>query len=322
MSVQKIAKNIGASAVSKLRLLAGCLIIATALSCLAGSYAPGYALTANQAFEAALKLRAQKRYPEALSMLALAIQLDPKFEDAYVQRVDMYCAIGQAAKTLDDCNKAIALDPEAKRQANLYKYRAQAYRQLDEPEKALADANKGLATKSPCTMELYFIRGWAHKELNQFKEALEDYNFILSKSPQKDTNFLAYHSRGELHLALNQLDAAEADLAKAIALNPKYDEAIEELARVHELMGKPQKAVDDYAGLIKLNPDDYTNYFKLGKLKLKMGLYADAAAALSKSIQIEPKLSAKIYECRAEAYAKMGKAALAAKDRATADTLK
>jgi tetratricopeptide (TPR) repeat protein len=277
---------------------------------------------AADSYKLGLQYRQQKKAADALSQFNLAIQQDPRFADAYIQRIEVYCGIGQAAKTLDDCNKVIALDPGSKKYPDVYLHRAEAYKQIEEPEKVVADCNKAFALGCANKEQLYHLRAYGNKGLGNLTEAIQDLTTILDKYSPRANTILVYRARAELYEAINKPDKAISDLYKALAINPKFDTCYEQLARVHEHLGQLQKAVDDLTAVIKINPADETSYVGRGRLKLKLGRYADAVADLSKSIELDPRLTSKAYDDRAEAYTKLGKVDLAAKDRATSAMMK
>jgi tetratricopeptide (TPR) repeat protein len=291
------------------------------LSCSLLAAPEALATPATDAYNRGLLYRRQKKSGDALRQFDLAIKLDPKYIEAYMQRIDCFTSIDQAAKTLADCNKVVALDPSGKQQPLIFVYRGMAYKQLDMPEEALADANKAYDLGIRNHRDVYYLRGFGHRNTGQFKEAVQDYTTLLEKFPGRN-DYYDLEARAQLYQALDQPEKALADLTEAISRSPKFDEAYEDRAHLYEKIGKPEKALEDYSSLIKMNPGDYTNYFARGKLLLKMKRYAEAVADLSKSIEIEPQMSSKFYESRAEAYSKLGKNDLAAKDRATATQLK
>jgi tetratricopeptide (TPR) repeat protein len=273
-------------------------------------------------YKLGLQYRQQKKDAAALGQFNLAIKQDPNFVDAYIQRIEIYCNIAQAAKTLDDCNKVITLDPAGKKYPDVYIHRAEAYKQLEEPVKLLADCKKALALGCSNKEQLCHLRVYGNKQLGNVNAAIQDLTTILDKYSPRPNTIWVYRARAELYEAANKPEQAVADLHKALALNPKFDWCYEQLATLHQNMGQPEKALDDFAALAKLNPDDERNYFERGHLELKMGRYADAVGDLSKAIAIEPRLMSRSYDYRAQAYTKLGKTDLAAKDRAMSASLK
>jgi len=276
---------------------------------------------AMEAYKRGLQDRQKDHGADALKEFNLAIKLDPKFAEAYFQKADLYCGIGQSMKGLDDCNKVIALDPDGKRFPRIYVYRAEAYHQLEEPEKVLADCTKAAALGVPDREALLHLRVYACKNLDKIDECIKDQTTILEHYSPRPNTANVYRGRAELYEYQNKFDKAEADLQMAIKIKPSFDIAYTQLARVHGKMNQPQKQLADYDAMIKLSKNDEVNYYERGRVYLKMARYNDAIADFNKSIELMPSFS-RVYDYRAEAYTKMGKTDLAAKDRAKSAELK
>src|SRR5262249_6413416 len=83
-----------------------------------------------------------KELERALADYGRAIELNPKFADAFYFRGQVYRASKDLDRALSDFNQAIALNP---RFANYFVHRGEAVRPKGEPDRALADLDKALA---------------------------------------------------------------------------------------------------------------------------------------------------------------------------------
>jgi tetratricopeptide (TPR) repeat protein len=286
---------------------------------LATLFAVGPAHAANPNAQACLDrshaFAARKDYASAILQLNEAIRLDPNLVQARLDRVKFYCALDQAAKAFEDCNKLIAMDSSAKNYPEIYLMRAKAEKQLEMPEKVYADCHKALTMPHPEMSEINEYLLYACRDTDRIQEAINATTDLLTK--YKNGNEVhQLRVRGELYEAQNQLAKAEADLQKALSLNPRFDRCYEELARVHEKMGKSDKAMADYNALLKLNADDDTTLLEKARLEMRLGRNNDALLDLNKVIKIDPKLTSKVYEYRAEVYTRLGQKDLAARDKA------
>ena len=133
---------------------------------------------AQQAYE----LNEQGRHDEAIEECNKAIELDPNLALAYNNRGAAYLYKGQYDLVIADCNKAIELDPNL---ALAYNNRGGAYIEKGEYELGITDCNKAIEL-DPNMAESYYNRGWAYKEQGKNAEAIADFEkFItLTDNPQ------------------------------------------------------------------------------------------------------------------------------------------
>jgi tetratricopeptide (TPR) repeat protein len=69
----------------------------------------------------------------------------------------------------------------------------------------------------------YIMRAFAAEQLEQYNQALNDFNQVILLDPQ---NAYAYHTRGRLkHLRLNDHQGALVDFKKAIAIDTRYTDS-------------------------------------------------------------------------------------------------
>lgn len=266
-----------------------------------------------------MQLIAAHKRGEALQQFNLALKKDPNYGDALEQRALFYCSIGQGVKALDDCNKLIAMDPAGKKHKNAYLYRSMAYNQMEEPQKALDDANKALALGCPDLMSIHDVRYVCSRNLNRIDDAMQALNAILALPVQPEFRYRRLYQRSELYQAKGQYDKALVDLKAALAVNPKYDGCYQRMADIHKKMNHPELAIQDYDALLKISGDDELVLMLRGQAKTSAGRYADAVADFDRAIKLTSTPSPRMYDARAAAYAKMGRADLAAKDRALAE---
>ena len=260
---------------------------------------------------------ARKDYASAILQLNDAIRLDPGFMQARMDRVNYYSTLDRAALSLDDCNKIIAADPSAKRYPDIYLCRARSEKQLEMPEKVYADCHKALTMPNANMSEINEFLLYACRNTDKIQEAVDCCTALLTR--YKNGNGVnQLRVRAELYEAQNQYAKAEVDLHKALSLNPRFDRCYEQLARIHEKIGQPDKAIADFNALLKLNADDDATLLDKARLEMRLGRDNDALADLNRVVKIDPNLTSRVYEYRAEVYTKLGKKDLAAKDKAKA----
>ena len=100
----------------------------------------------------AYELNNQGRYDEAIEECNKAIELDPNYALAYFNRGAAYINKGQYDLAIADCNKAIELDPN---NAKAYANRAYAYKLQGKKAEAIADFEKFITlTDNPQWIEM------------------------------------------------------------------------------------------------------------------------------------------------------------------------
>jgi tetratricopeptide (TPR) repeat protein len=181
---------------------------------------------------------------EAIKKFSRAVEIDPKFADAYTNRARAYYEKHDYDRAHDDATRAIDLDRKA---ARAYVYRAAAYDKLDQYEKSLSDCEEALRL-DPNLALAYVYRASAIQSLRHDKEAaLADCNKALELDPNLALAYLARsacHKEGAFREALADCNRAidkEPRLASAYAVrgalkaNMKQPDALKDFDRAHEL---------------------------------------------------------------------------------------
>lgn len=157
--------------------------------------------------------------------------------------------------------------------------------------------------------------GWIHDRAfllyftKQFDRAIKDFDILLAVKP--DAHMTAF--RGYAYLDKGDDAHGFADLASAIALEPKnfrypYQRAVELAKR-----GKRDEALTDLNTAISLKADEADPYLLRAEIRDKRGETDEAIADLTRVAEISPK-SVSPYMNRANIYERLGQL-----DRAIAD---
>jgi tetratricopeptide (TPR) repeat protein len=121
--------------------------------------------------------------------------------------VDLYSA-GKYQAAIGAYNKAIQINP---RYTDAYSNRGVAYDALDQPERAVQDYSKAIELNPGLTAS-WVNRGLAYTDLAKFKEAIADWNVVLKRSPRNADAYyrrgFCYQSSGSLDKALNDYERA------------------------------------------------------------------------------------------------------------------
>lgn len=160
------------------------------------------------------KATALKMVDRAIQGYDEVIKVDPSYAPAWTYRATAYLEKGDFDRAIADLNRAIALDPKS---AAAYNGRCYASvisnRQL---QQALADCNKSLELR-PNNAATLDSRGFAYLRLGRFKEAISDFNAELAIRPRAPNSL---YGRGLAKLKMGDTAGGEADMTAARAMLP------------------------------------------------------------------------------------------------------
>ena len=170
----------------------------------------------------------RQRYDEALVDFQTGAKLDPKNSTYALGEGNVYEARGEYKRAIERYSEAIRLDPKI---ANHYAARGSAYNYADMPKEAYADYDKALQIGYPIpipreTARLHMGRGYAALQLEQYKAAKDDFDFVLKEVPRAST---ALAWRGSAHQGLGDRARAIADYKAALAIDPNNKRARDNL---------------------------------------------------------------------------------------------
>lgn len=164
-----------------------------------------------------------------------------------------------------------------------------AYENLKQYDLMLAAANAGLnplVTLSPRGLPLEYYAGVSCAELGQSNRALE----VFKRARQLNPGNLSIRiETGRLYLQMRRWDEAIDSFQAALALAPRYDVALRDLALAYYDKGMLQEFCQ---ALTKFDYHQDENMLRLSGFALvKLGQYEQAAVSLRKGLQEFPNSS-------------------------------
>jgi tetratricopeptide (TPR) repeat protein len=149
---------------------------------------------------------------------------------------------------------------------------------------ALTEYSNGLQF-APDDPALYFNRGLCYTQLEQYEQALQDFDQVI----HLDEFFAgAYFNRAKVHALLEDYAAALADLNQALAQRPDDVNALYDRGVLYLLSQDNQKAIDDFDAIISLEPAHVDARYGRGFAYAASGAYDQAIADYNAVIELDP----------------------------------
>ena len=155
-----------------------------------------------------MELYEKREFMEAILNLNKAIEIDPKYSQAYFARGNIKGIFEDYHGAMKDYNSAIESNPKL-----FYGYfeRGNVKMKLQDYFGAIADYTSAIALNENY-VEAYFNRGKAKQFLQAYEEAINDCTKIIQINPKSKD---AYYMRGLLHLEFGDQKLGCLDLSKA-----------------------------------------------------------------------------------------------------------
>lgn len=195
----------------------------------------------------------RKEYKPALARFDRAIELHPRYSEAYYSRGNAKSALGDFQLAIEDYNKAIEF------------YRTSVlFRGYD---------------------DAYINRGNAKSSLGDHQGAIEDYNIAISLIPSSSR---AYSNRAHCKSAIGDYQGAVDDCEIAIELNPNNVFAFNNRGDAKRELGDHRGAIRDYDRAVDLNPKFAEAFFGRGIAKRASGDEAGARKDFDMAKSLDP----------------------------------
>ena len=283
---------------------------------------------------------------DAIDQFTRAIDLDPEYVQAYVERAHSLEALGEMQQAADDLKRAITFES---RQAELYTDAARinfllahydlalelinksisidrksdaAYRLLarihmaaDDYSNSLSSITKAIDLKD--NAENYFYRGQLSEKMKNYRQSESDYTTAIIKQPKYTEALIAMAG---LQITLNKPKEAMVSCNVILKDNPADQEALLIRSRAYVKLSEYTNAIDDLSKILVNNPADKEMYLTRGTYYQEFTQHQQAINDFSKALLIDPRFSEAIYK-RAYSYEQIGDFKSAVKDYETLTTL-
>ncbi len=292
-----------------------------------------------QYYKAGLDFVEMGNFQDAIEQFTKAVDLDPKYTPAYVERGKADEKLNDIAKAYEDFKRALVFeqkDPdiyyyasdaayklgkfdEARDYINscldlkskyleAYHLQAQIYMELGDLDNAMLAARKALALKD--NEWSYYYHGQVCEKQNDLEQAETDYK----KSISKEKNFIkGYLALASVQIKLNKTDEARENCNKILEIDPDNEQAFLVRSKVYVKTLEYPKAIDDISKIILMKPDNKEFYFIRGNYYQDFTQHQNAINDFTKVLLIDDKYAEAYYK-RAYSYEQIGNFKQAIKD--------
>jgi len=235
---------------------------------------------AKQYYKAGKDFVATKNYKDAVEQFTKAIEMDPDYAIAYIERADAFEKINEYKNAADDYSRAIVFE---QKDPQIFYGAARINYKLGKYEEAKEFIEKSLALKSKY-LEALQLKVKILIELEDYLNALTMAKKALILKDNAYNNY--YH--GLVSEKLKNYNQAEIDYQKSIAKNKGYVDPYIALANLRLKLNKLEQAIENCNKAIGLDPDNTDAYLVRSKVYIKMMQYSKAIDDISKNILINP----------------------------------
>jgi len=192
------------------------MMVATFVACSVFAQSP------KELTQKGMDLYGKHEFMEAILNLNKAIEIDPKYSQAYFVRGNIKAAFEDFHGAMKDYNSALDLNPKL---GDGFFARGNVKMKLQDYYGAIADFSSAIALNENY-VEAYFNRGKAKQFLQAYEDAINDCSKIIQINPK---SIDAYYMRGLLRIDFGDMKQGCLDLSKAGELgDQKAYEAIKE----------------------------------------------------------------------------------------------
>lgn len=254
------------------------------------------AQSARSYFRAGEEFHRSMNYEDAIDQYTKAIELDPEFDDAYINRARAYSQTGDHASAAVDFDRALAFN---EKDHELYYLSAREWYLQGKSKVSLAKLNQAIERKRNF-LEAYQLRADVYMDLKQYEKALHDYQKCLRINEDEE----GYYHLGTAYENLGMLKEAEEAYQQSIDENSRIPETYYALARLKYERKKYDEALDALRQMLALEPGNLDGILLQSKIQAAQGNYPNAIETLSMASAEFP-MESSIYLHRGDVYRMM-----------------
>lgn len=186
-------------------------------------------------------------HDKAVELLTKAIRVDARYVEAYGSRGDAFQALGQHSEAVQDYTAAIDLDGEAKNIADVYYRRGLAYLDLEEFIQTDDDLTF-VVLRRPRDADAFLWRGTARANLERWRDGMQDLYHSIELEPWREDEFR--------EVGQPLAEEALAILDESIEHQAKDSHLLCDRAAVYRYLEDAESAQEDYTSALKVAVDE------------------------------------------------------------------
>ena len=233
-------------------------------------------------FDSGISFYRKKEFQNAIIAFKKAIQLNPKFDEAYYGLGDSYIGIEEFQNAIKAFKKVIQLNPENN---NAYNNLGNSYRRIRDFQNAITAFKKAIKL-NPENDQAYYNLGLSYGSIEEFQNAIMAFKTAIDLNPK---NYEDYIFLGLSYIGKVEFQNAITTYKKAIQLNPKSYEAYNYLGFSYLKSGKFQNAITAFKKAIQLNPENVHAYNSITIIYLNQNQLQLAKDSINKALDLKPK---------------------------------
>jgi tetratricopeptide (TPR) repeat protein len=247
-----------------------------------------------------------------------AIQINPKYADAYIQRANSYYDKNLINEAWLDYKKVIELKPDF---AEAYAQRGRICQERNNTEKAVEFLTKSIEI-NPNNPDTFYDRGKIYADiLSNDTLALADYRKSVQLNPEYVIGYIgvAYTLKNidknrNNEIGFNELNTAIQIATQKIEKNPRDYDSYYLRGSAYSFLKDYNHAIEDLNKASELELNNELVVYELAKQFVKLQKYRQAIEIYSRAIEIKPNFT-KAIEKRAKCYEALGQTEKAKADR-------
>jgi len=223
-------------------------------------------------------------YNNAIKDFSRALDINPNYVDALINRGGAYAQLGRFNDALMDFNQALKFE---KKDSELYNKRGEVYMQNNMYDQSIMDFTAAIVL-NPMFSDAYLNRGRAYSEKGMPDEAMADFNHAIKADSDHSFTFIDRAAP-----SINIDENSDVNVEKAEQFNRKGLADLES--------DKFKEAVENFTHAINLSVSEADSYINRGRAFLKLDKPDEAMADFNQAVLFDP-LNAPLYFWRAQAW--------------------
>jgi len=221
-------------------------------------------------------------YEDALEPLQKAVELDSNFATAYLFLAYTHSWLGNIKARNEAIEKAKSLSQKATDREKLWIEAAYAGYIERNREKRFSIIQK-IAKKYPKEKQAYYVLGSYNRGNGHFDKAVEEFNKALALDPDYGE---AHNDLGYTYLDMGNFEKAIEHFKKYASLNPGDANPLDSTAEAYFLMGRLDEAIAKYNEALEVKPDFPGVQLKIGYIYALREDYSEAMKRIDKEIAL------------------------------------